>query len=243
MQNTMQARSARQRELHIARAVDRIVKPRQRDTMRSTGPAILRYHRRQNEFVQGSYEARDWWLYDTVTFGQGVAFAKTLLFQTPQSGSKFLNQTNLYGNGGLLPAGEMMDVRSIRCYITNSTVPADVQNIINNVSVQWFVGSKPIIQCTPEALPAGMGGILTAVAQVGTAPSGSAPTFTMSNGQPDMRSGYNFTIPYRLGSLEPFNVTLNPEVAFNLSGAGTNPVGAGVTIKVYFEGIYYRLAR
>jgi hypothetical protein len=200
----------------------------------------LGFMRKQNESpTDGSnLFVRDGWYYDAFSFGAGAAFAKTLTFATPQGGSKFLNQTNLTGQGGQIPSGETISLRSIRIYISNLTVPADLQNIISNVSVTFLVRNYPIYQCTPEWFPAGMGGVTLATANVGTVPTGSAAIVSTTNGMPQQSAVYDLKYPYGLDSQEYFSVIFNPEVAFNMVAAtGVNPLGVGTTIKVYLEGV------
>ena len=166
-----------------------------------------------------------------------------MFFAVPQgAGGKNLNVTNLQGQGGQLPAGEILTITSIRIYISNLTVPADLQNLINLVSVQFKVRNYPIWQSTPEFLPAGVGGVTQSAAQLGVGPAGTATITSTTNGTPTQSSVYNFQVPYILGSLENFAVVLNPETAFNMVAvAGTNPLGVGTTIKIYLEGVIDRL--
>jgi hypothetical protein len=195
------------------------------------------YRRRKNEVLAGQTVVRDGWYYDTVTFGQAAAFAKTAMFSTPIGvGGKALNSTNLTGQGGQVPAGETLLVRSIRLYISNTAVPADFQNIINNVSVQFLVRNTPIYQCTPEWFPAGNGGVTLATANVGTVPAGSSAITSSTNGLPVQTAVYDLKYPYSMESQLNFTVLLNPEVAFNMTANGVNPPGLGASIRVYLEG-------
>jgi hypothetical protein len=199
--------------------------------------------RRKNEAPQGQYAHRDWIYYDSATFAAGAAFANTVFFAVPQGAAgKNLNVTNLQGQGGQLPAGEVLTITSIRILIANLTVPADFQNINDLVSVQFKVRNYPIFQCTPEFLSPGCGAVTASAAQLGTAPAGTATVTSTSNGTPTQSSVYNFQVPYILGSLENFAVILNPETAFNMTAAAAvNPLGVGATIKVILEGVIDRL--
>jgi hypothetical protein len=203
------------------------------------GFGSIGFGRKKNEGIQTIYAHRDWVYYDAFSVAAGAAFAATTMFSVPQgSGGKLLNTTNLQGQGGQLPAGETLTIKSIRLYVSNLTVPADLQNIISNVSVQFKVRNYPIFQCTPEFLPPGNGGVALALSQLGTAPAGTAAAYSTSNGMPTQTSVYNFDIPYVLGSLENFQIFLNPDVAFNMTAAAaTNPLGVGTTIKCYLEGV------
>lgn len=202
-------------------------------SMRGFGP-----RRQRNETLPGQTSYRDGWYYDTVTFGAGAAFAKTALFSTPIGvGGKALNSTNLTGQGGQVPAGETLNVTSIRLSISNLAVPADFANIIANVSVQFLVRNFPIYQCTPEWFPAGNGGITFAAAQLGTAPAGTGTVVSTNNGYPTQDAVYNLRYPYAMESQLNFTVLLTPEVAFNMTAAAAvNPLGVGATIRCYLEG-------
>ena len=195
------------------------------------------YRRQRNEVAPNLSTLRDGWYYDTVTFAAGAAFAKTLMFQVAQSGSKFLNSTNLTGNGGQVPTGDVLNLRSIRIYISNTAVPADFQNIISNVSVQFLIKNVPIYQATPEFFPAGFGGVTLAVGNLGTLPSGTASVVSGTNGFPVQTAVYEFKKPYLMENQLPFVLQLNPEVAFSMAASsGVNPIGVGATIRVYLEG-------
>ena len=196
------------------------------------------YRRQRNEVLPGNTTYRDGWYYDTVTVGAGAAFAKTAMFSTPIGvGGKALNSTNLTGQGGQVPSGETLKARSIRISISNLAVPADFANIIANVSVQFLVRNVPIYQSTPEWFPAGMGPFVSAAAQLGTAPSGTATVTSATNGYPTQEATYNFRYPYDMESLLNFTILLTPETAFNMTAAtGVNPLGVGASIRVYIEG-------
>jgi hypothetical protein len=196
------------------------------------------YQRRKNEFVAGLSAFRDGWFYDTVSFGAAAAFATTLMFQTPQSGSKLLNSTNLTGQGGQLPAGTTLQIFAIRVAISQLTVPADFANIIANVTLEFKVNNVPIYQVTPDFFPAGFGALSYGAAQVGTAPAGTSVMSSTNNGLPVQTAIYEFKNPYQLGSQENFNVVLTPQTAFNLTAAtGVNPIGVGTTIRIYLDGL------
>ena len=197
-----------------------------------------KYGRRRNEIAPGLTSYRDGWYYDTFSVAAGAAFPVTNMFATAQgAGGKTLAQTNLTGQGGQLPAGQTLLMRSIRIYISNTTTPADFQNILSNCSVEFKVDNTPIYQTTPGWFPAGFGGITTAVANVGTVPSGTAAVASTTNGQPLQTAVYDFKFPYQIESQVNFTVLWTPQTAFNMvAGTGTNPLGVGTTIAVFLEG-------
>lgn len=195
---------------------------------------------KQNPGVPGQIDVIDWTYYDSISFAAAAAMATTVFFQTPISGTKLLNATNLQGTGGQLPFPQTLTVTALKVYIANNTAPADLQNLLSNVSYVLTVGLKPFFQCPLAVLTAGMGGIVTAAAQVGTAPAGAAPLFSTSNGVPDPRAVYSLNKPIIIGYGENFNVTLTPNVGFNFAAGTTNPPGVGTSIVVHLDGILTR---
>ncbi len=176
--------------------------------------------RKRNEVAQNLTSYRDGWYYDSFTVAAGAAFPVTNMFATAKgAGGKTLANTNLTGQGGQLPAGQTLLIRSIRIYITNTTVPADFQNILSNCSVQFLVDNVPIYQNTPGWFPAGYGGITTAVANVGVLPAGTAVVASTTNGLPLQTAVYDFKFPYSLESQLNFTVLWTPETAFNMVAA------------------------
>jgi hypothetical protein len=207
---------------------------RARVSKRGFGP----YAKKRNEVAPNLTTIRDGWYWDTATVAAGAAFPQPLLFfQVAQSASKALNSTNLTGNGGQVPTGDILLARSIRVIISNATVPADFANIVGNCSVQFLVRNTPIYQWTPEWLPAGCGVVTLAAYQLGTAPTGTATVTSTTNGMPVQTASYEFTKPYLMESLLPFAIRFNADVAFNMAAAtGVNPLGVGTTIRIYIEG-------
>jgi hypothetical protein len=195
--------------------------------------------RGKNEFVQGMASFRDGWFYDTFTVAAGAAFPQaTLMFATPQSGSKLLNSTNLTGQGGQLPAGTTLQVNRIRVEIANPTTQTDFANIMSNVTFEFKVNQVPIYQAMPNYFPAGFGCPTFSAAQVGTAPSGTEVLTSTNNGMPSQNATYEFQNPYQLSSQENFVVVLTAQSAFNMVAAtGVNPIGVGTTIRVYLDGL------
>ena len=219
------------------RAVERNARTLDRISKRGLGPIRQRH---QNPGVPGQIDVIDWTYYDSASFAQAAAMATTVYFQTPISGTKLLNATNLQGTGGQLPFPQTLTVTALKVFISNNTVPADLNNLMLNVSYTLTVGLKPFFQCPLAVLTAGMGAIVTAAAQVGTAPAGSAPLFSTSNGIPEPRAVYGLNKPVIIGYGENFNVTLTPNVAFNFAANSTNPAGVGATIVVHLDGILTR---
>jgi hypothetical protein len=196
--------------------------------------------RMKNPSFPGAQEVITQPVYDSVSFAAAAAMAKTTLFQTPigQAG-KTLAQTNMT-QAGTLPAPQRLTVRSIQLGFANNTVITDVVNILENVSLTFIVGKKPMLEVPCHYLTAGCGGIVTAAAQVGTAPAGSAPLFSTSNGVPDQANRFWLSVPFTIEQGETFQVVLVPETGFNFAAAGANPAGVGTTIRVAFSGELYR---
>jgi hypothetical protein len=217
---------------------DRAFSGRHAHSRRGLGP--MGFLRKKNESPSGVFGIRDWVYYDAVSFAAGAAFATTTFFAVPQGqGGKLFNTTNLQGQGGQLPAGETLTIKSIRLYIANTTIGPDLQNIISNVSVHFKVRQVPIFQCTPEFLPPGCGGVILSGGNLGaTLPTGTAQFQSSTNGMPTQGSVYNFSVPYLLESLENFQIILSPDVAFSMAAAtAVDPLGLGTTIKCYLEGV------
>lgn len=229
----MQWRNATDREIKRLMERSRYRGDEQSHSMRGFGS-----RRKRNEIAPGLTSYRDGWYYDTFTVGAGAAFPVTNMFATAQgAGGKTLAQTNLSGQGGQLPAGQTLLMRSIRIYISNLTVPADFQNILSNCSVEFKVDNTPIYQTTPGWFPAGFGGVTLALGNVGTVPAGTAAVTSTTNGLPVQTAVYDFKFPYQIESQVNFTVLWTPQTAFNMvAGSGTNPLGAGTTIAVFLEG-------
>ncbi|MGH9501672.1 MAG: hypothetical protein ACRD20_02345 [Terriglobales bacterium] len=174
--------------------------------------------------------------YDSVSFAAGAAMTKTVLFQSPiGQGGKTLAQTNMT-QAGQLPFPNQLVITSIKVYVANNTLQADLQNLISNVSFTLTIGTKPWFQGPLVLLPAAMGGYITYAAQIGTAAAGDRPYFSTTNGVPDPRASYALTLPITLQAGEGFNVTLNPETAFNFAAADGTTYGVGTTILVVLDG-------
>jgi len=197
--------------------------------------------RRQNPMVGNILEVVNWIQYDSVSFGQSAAFTKTTLFQTPigQAG-KTLADTNMT-QAGQLQSPQKLDILAIRFYVSNNTIPVDVQNILQNVSFQLFVGTKPMWQGPCLWLTAGCGfyspSVAFTTAGLGLAGAGEG-AFNTSVGVPDQRSVYSLTQVLTIESTEAFSVVLTPEHAFNM--AVTLSLGVGTTIYVGLDGELYR---
>lgn len=179
-------------------------------------------------------------IYDSVNFAQAAAFTQQTMFQQPRGqAGKTLAQTNMT-SPGFLPNPQRLILRALRVFISNGTVPADMFNLMQNVSITLTLGTKPYFLGFLGLLGAGCGAMVTAAAQVGTAPAGSAPVFSTSNGVPDQRSIFALNQPITIEQGETIQVILNPDTAFNFAAAGANPAGVGATIYVILDGDLYR---
>jgi|GEM_PF-1203902 len=191
--------------------------------------------RAHNPNIGGVVQSLSYSLYDQVSFAQSAAFTRTILFQSPlgQAG-KTLAQTNL-SQAGSLPTPQRFTIYKICAHISNNTIPADLQNLLQNVSFQLAIGSKVYQQGPLSMFPAGRGWKVDAAANVGVPPAGSAPVFSTSNGPLSSDAGL-LDIPITIEETEQFSVSLNPETAFNLTANSTNPPGVGTVITVYLDG-------
>jgi len=195
----------------------------------------------KNPMVGNILEVVNWIQYDSVSFGQSAAFAKTTLFQTPigQAG-KTLADTNMT-QAGQLQSPQKLDILALRFYVSNTTAQVDVQNILQNVSFQFYIGTKPMWQGPCLFLTAGCGILQPSAAfstsGLGLAGAGYGASST-SVGVPDQRSVYSLTQVLTVESTEAFSVVLTPEHAFNM--ATTILLGVGTTIYVGLDGELYR---
>jgi hypothetical protein len=200
----------------------------------------LRASRLKNPTVAGVEETIDQPIYDSFSVNANTAFPKTVMFQSAISGSsKTLAQTNLVVSGQLQNP-QRLEVHSYSVWIANNTTLVDLINIATLVSFTLTVGTKPMWQGPVGFLPAGRGGYFTAAAEIGTVAAGDAQAVSTSNGVPDPRAVFALSCPYMIESGESFNVTLNPETAFNTQANTTRPPGQGTTIYVILDGILYR---
>lgn len=193
----------------------------------------------RNPIIVGINDVLNQPVYDSVTFAQAAAMAKTTLFQNPIGNARTLAQTNM-ALQGQLPAPQRLVVRVIKVIVSNNTVPVDLVNIAENVSLTFTVGKKPWFEGPLILLAAGCGAQVVAASQVGTAPAGSAPVFSTSLGSVDSRAAFTLSQPIVIEAGETFAATLNPEAAFNFAAAGANPAGVGATIRVVLDGELYR---
>lgn len=193
-----------------------------------------------NPFLGGVEDYVSQPVYDSASFAQGAAFAQQTMFQQPRGqAGKTLAQTNMTGPG-FLPNPQRLILRALRVFIANNTVPTDMVNLLQNVSIQVTLGTKPYFLGFLGLLTAGCGAMVSAAAQVGTAPAGSAPLFATSNGVPDQRNVFALNQPLTIEQGEPIQVLLNADVPFNFAAAGANPAGVGTTIYVILDGDLYR---
>ncbi|MBZ5523575.1 MAG: hypothetical protein LAP21_15180 [Acidobacteriia bacterium] len=179
-------------------------------------------------------------IYDSASFAASAAMTQLTMFQQPRGQSgKTLAQTNMTGPG-FLPNPQRLILRALRVFTSNNTVITDLVNLLQNTSIQLILGTKPYFLGFLGLLSAGCGAMVTASSQVGTAPAGSAPLFSTSNGVPDQRSVMALNQPIMIEQGETIQVILNPDTAFNFAAAGANPAGVGTTIYVILDGDLYR---
>ena len=180
----------------------------------------------------GPWEVINQPYFDSFSVAQGAAFPATTLFQTA---NKVTAQSNMT-LAGQLPGDQRLVVMAIRLHIANNTAPVDVANILQNVSMTLVIRKKPMLECPALYVPSGLGMNISAVAQVGTAPAGSAVVVNTSNGKTDYRAVFALSRPFTIDGGESFYLKLNPDTAFNFSANTANPPGNGTTIYVFLDG-------
>lgn len=197
-------------------------------------PKTLRPWRLKNPGLPGAgYDNTDF-LYDSFSVAQAAAFPqKTPMFQLPVSGAKTLAQTNMR-TAGTLANGEVFRLKRMRIVVAHNTYPADAINILQLCSVSLYIGGRLFVAGPVMAFPGGVGGILSAAAQVGTAPAGTNVQTGFSNGVADIRSAFTFEDEIQLDNNEQIEVDIVAETAFNMTVAASN--GVGTTIYCYLDG-------
>ncbi len=151
--------------------------------------------RHRNPNLDGVVESITYSLYDQVSFAQSAAFTRTIRFQSPlgQAG-KTKAQTNL-SIAGSLPTPHRFTIYGICAHISNNTIPADMQNLLQNVSFELAINTKSY-QVGPLAMfPAGRGWKVDAVAGVGVLPAGSSTVLSTLNGPLDSKGVFMLDIP------------------------------------------------
>jgi len=209
-------------------------------TLARFGQAPKHRPRFRNPLLGGMGDVINQPLYDSFSVANNTAFPITTLFAQPfGTAGKQRNQTNLQINGQLPPPQKFV-IFALRLFISNDTVIADMNNILRNVLVTFVVGTKEYFAGPPLLLTAGCGAMVTAVAQVGTAPVGAAVNFATSNGTPVQQNVYSLTRPIVVESGEVMSVVLNPLTGFSTQAGTTNPPGVGTTIYAILDGELYR---
>jgi len=194
----------------------------------------------KNPLVANLMEVINQPVYDSVSFAQAAAMAKTVLFQTPiGQGGKTLAQTYMT-KAGQLEQPQKLVIRAIALFFANNTAPVDLVNFLQNVSCTLTVGKKPMLECPALNLTAGRGAIAYSAAELGTVAVGDVQFVSTSNCVPDPRSVFTLNQPIVIEGGEGFSFTLNPETAFNFSAAASRPNGVGTTVYVILDGELYR---
>lgn len=174
--------------------------------------------------------------YDSVAFAAAAAFVTTILFQTPVGAGKTLAQTSMV-QAGQLPAPQSLLIDSIQAWVANNTAPVDLQNMLQNVTFELYIGTKPYLQCPLAFIQAGMGGIAYSAAQLGTAAAADVSFASTSNGVPDPRAVFAMgDNPIQLKQGENFKVILTPQTAFNFAAANARPNGNGTSLQIFLNG-------
>ena len=196
--------------------------------------------RGRNPLVANMMEVINQPVYDSVSYAQAAAMTKSVLFQTPigQSG-KTLAQTYMT-KAGQLEQPQKLVIRAISLFFANNTLPVDLVNFLQNVSFTLTVGKKPMLECFAGNLTAGRGVVTYSAAELGTAAAGDVQFVSTLNGVADPRSVFTLNQPIVIEGGEGFNVTLNPETAFNFAAAASRPNGVGTTVYVILDGELYR---
>lgn len=184
-------------------------------------------------------EIVDYYIYDSFSVNSNTAFPKTTLFQTPEGGGKNLAATNMKA-AGRLAGGNSFLALAFQVFVLNNAIPADLMSVYQNVSVILkFSNDKRYAEGLAFLYPAGCGGIVSAAAQIGTAPAGTNVIQTVSNGVPDVRNVFSWDPGLDIVTDEPIQCVFTPENTFNTSAA-TTPAATGLTIYAILAGKLFR---
>lgn len=196
----------------------------------------------RNTQLGGGAERVNFYIYDSYTLAVNTAAVKQTLFLAPVTGAtRVLSQTNMRAAGQLV-GSQALASTAIRVYVLNNVTPTDLVSFYQNTSVVVKIGDKPMIFGVPWMFPSG-GGMWFSGSQFGTAPAGSAPAYSTSNGVPDIRNVYSMLDPLTINAAEQFQVEFTPETAWTSQANSTNPAGTGLTVYFAFEGTFYREVR
>lgn len=182
-------------------------------------------------------------LYDTQTI---LAAGTTQLtyFQTAIGGptsnfggaatAKQLADTNMTLNGQL-SAGYNFKVLGIRIQPAFTMTRQDATRWSTGAVFQLTIASKPYLQVPLDSIPAGMGPFGAFNLAV------AADAAAMSHGYPHLANAYTIgKKPLDLGQSLNFNVTLNWVSAVAVTSTIPTQPAAGLPVRVYLDGFYYR---
>ncbi len=190
--------------------------------------------RRQNPNIGGIVDVITNPLYDQMTVGQGAVFPTTVLFQTQLGqGGKTLSQTDMTA-AGQLPNPQRFTIHSICAVIANNTVPSDMYNLTQNVTLSLNVQTKPFAYGPLITFPAARG-YQTFGAALGTT-ANLTEIFSTSNGSVDPRAAYLLDAPITIEQGEQFSVTLTNQSGFSLGANTLYPPGVGTVITIFLDG-------
>lgn len=182
-------------------------------------------------------------LYDTATIlAAGVSqlqFFQTQLGQPTGAfgaagAGKTLADTNM-DLPGQLPAGQNFAVLGFRLQPAYSMIAADAVKWCTGAWFVFTVGQKPYLRVPADTLPAGVGpfGFFAQAA--------AAAQSIASHGYPSLSSSFNIgRKPLELSSSQNFNAALNWTSAVAVATTiGTQPA-AGMPVRCYLDGFFYR---
>src|SRR5579862_2946992 len=193
--------------------------------------------RKQNPNLGGTIDVITTELYDQLTVNANTAFpSPSILFQTPKGqGGKTLANTKMTA-AGILPNPDRFTIWAVAVHVANNTIPADMANLLSNVTLELYINNKWWSQGPLVAYPAGRGYKVDAASQLGTGPGTSQPIYSVSNGLQDPRSVALLDASITIEQGEQFSVVLTAQTGFNTAANTTTPPGVGTTLTVYLIG-------
>lgn len=191
--------------------------------------------RQGNPIAPNKADILPWYLYDFLSTAQAAAaLVEYDFFTVPQGGTKTKVQTNLT-QVSQLPAPQHFNCTSLQIYFTSNMLKADIDSMLNNYYLEFWVGDKIYAEGPLFKFPAGAG--LAGVTQT----SGQQ---TYTNGIPncmavvDFRMGDN-PIGIHILQGQNFKVKILSSASF---GSFTATAGGGIGLNFYciLEGILSR---
>lgn len=175
-------------------------------------------------------------IFDSFSVAAAAAFpGVTTMFQVQVgSAGKTLAQTNLRASG-MLENGDVFYIGAFGISLTSNTFPTDAVNILENVSVQLIIGGRTYVSGAVKLFPGGIGGNVTAAANLGTLLGATSIITGFSNGAKGIGAPAMFTFsdPVVINANETIQVVITAETGFNMAAAAAGGTGTTLTCVMF----------